>query len=487
MPSIAEALQLALSQHQAGQLDQAEQIYRQILQHQPDHPDALNLLGLLASTTGRHLEAVQLIEQAVRLDPSSAFYRGNLGFAFLVGGRYQESLVALEAAIGRDPNHADALANLGAVYHKLGRLEESIASFRRCLQIQPAHAAGHGNLGLALQDAAQFTEARQHFERAIELDPHNDVYRCNLGFVLLTVGDFSAGWSHYERRLEWSGVNIQKLPEPKWDGSPLVGRTLLIHCEQGFGDTLQFVRYLKMIKPDGGKIVLATQRELISLLAQSGFTSLVDLGEPLPEFDVHLPLLSLPRVFGTTLETIPGSIPYLTADAARIAAWREKLSAYSGLKVGISWQGRKTFPADRLRSIPLAYFAPLAEIAGARFFSLQKGDGREQLPAIADRLSAIDLSDSLETFLDTAAAMKNLDLVITSDTAVAHLAGALGVPVWVALSRVPDWRWLCDRCDNPWYPTMRLFRQSRHGDWADVFQRIHSALAEIARGVPGHS
>jgi hypothetical protein len=335
-------------------------------------------------------------------------------------------------------------------------------------------------LGSALQNQGKLEAGLACLDRALRLDPHNAPALASRGVILLSQGNFAAGWVGYDYRQGY--LDCQTLPQPMWDGSPLAGRTLLIQCEQGFGDTLQFIRYVKMIEPRDGQLIVSAQRELMSLLAQSGYARLVAHGEALPPFDVHLPLLSLPRIFGTTLDTVPSKVPYLTADPQRISNWRETFKGYSGLKVGISWQGRKTFPGDRVRSLPLENFAPLAQVPGVQFFSLQKAPGSEQLPPFADRYGVVDLSPALETFLDTAAAMLNLDLVVTSDTAVAHLAGALGVPVWVALSRVPDWRWLLERSDNPWYPTMRLFRQTRLGDWPPVFQAIAEELAKFERG-----
>jgi hypothetical protein len=271
---------------------------------------------------------------------------------------------------------------------------------------------------------------------------------------------------------------------PKWDGSPLDGRTLLIHSEQGLGDTMQFIRYVKLIEPHGGKIVVAAQPELIALLKQSGYSGLVAQGSPLPAFDVHLPLMSLPRVFGTDLNSVPCDVPYLAADPERILSWREKLGQVPGYKVGISWQGNKKYPGDRFRSIAVEHFAPLARVPAVRLFSLQKGPGSEQLAAVADRFGVVDLGPSLDNgggaFLDTAAVMKSLDLIVTSDSAVAHLAGALGVPVWMPLPRVCDWRWLVERSDSPWYPTMRLFRQSTLGEWGPVFATIGAELARLA-------
>ena len=292
------------------------------------------------------------------------------------------------------------------------------------------------------------------------------------------MGRFEQGWAGYEWR--WKCKEFGSLPPfqpPLWDGSFLDGRTILVHAEQGLGDTLQFIRYVPSLHQRGGRVILMCQPPLVRLLTRSpGIERLLAHGDPVPEFDVHTPLLSLPRLLGTTLESVPADVPYLEAEPQLVEAWRHRLGSYPGFKVGIVWQGNPKFRLDRLRSIPLAQFAPLARVPGVHQFSLQKGPGAEQLAAVTDRFPVTDLGRRLDDFMDTAAVLKNLDLVISVDTAIAHLAGALGIPVWVALPFAPDWRWLMGREDSPWYPTMRLFRQTRPGQWEDVFHHIAEAL-----------
>jgi hypothetical protein len=268
--------------------------------------------------------------------------------------------------------------------------------------------------------------------------------------------------------------------QPMWNGESLGGKTILLYAEQGLGDTIQFVRYASIVKQHGGTVVVECQKPLVGLLEGCpGVDQLVAQGDDLPAFDVQAPLLSVPGILGTSVETIPARAPYLFAKAARVEPWRERL--IDGFKIGIAWQGNPAFRGDPFRSIPLRCFAPLAEIPGVCLVSLQKGAGTEQLAEVRDLFPVIELGSRLDDFLDTAAVMGHLDLVITSDTAPAHLAGALGVPVWVALSFAPDWRWLLDRCDSPWYPTMRLFRQRELGNWDGVFQEIKEALYERLR------
>jgi hypothetical protein len=263
----------------------------------------------------------------------------------------------------------------------------------------------------------------------------------------------------------------------------LENRTILLHAEQGLGDTIQFVRYAPLVKARGGRVLVECRRPLLGLLKTCpGIDRLVVAGDPLPAFDVHAPLLSLPGILGTVLEAIPCSIPYLTADPALVAQWRDKLAALDGVRVGIAWQGNPQYLMDRQRSIPLAQFAPLADLPGVRLISLQKGPGAEQIGQLQGRFPVVDWTADLDErsgpFMDTAAILANLDLVILSDSVLAHLAGALGVTVWMAVPKLPDWRWLLDGEDSPWYPTMRLFRQQAWGNWPDVFQQMRSALTE---------
>jgi hypothetical protein len=273
--------------------------------------------------------------------------------------------------------------------------------------------------------------------------------------------------------------------QPLWGGGPLEGRTILLHAEQGFGDTIQFVRYAALVIQRGGDVIVGCPASLVALLASCrGINRLAEQADKLPSFDVHAPLPSLPGIFHTSLETIPADVPYLFADQDLVEQRRQELRGITGFKIGIAWQGNPKNPNDRNRSISLRCFEPLARCSGVRLLSLQKEAGVDQLQDVAERFPVTELGSRLGDFMDTAAVMRNLDLVITCDTAIAHLAGALGVPVWVALPFVPDWRWLLDRSDSPWYPTMRLFRQESRGDWQGVFQRIEGAVRQRVAGHP---
>ena len=517
MLNITEALARGIQCHQAGQLQQAEQFYRQILALQPRYPNALHMLGVLALQTGRQQQAVQLIQQAIAIDSSQVAFYADLGVAYLEIGEYEDAAVALKRALAIHPQFPDAHYNMGVVHHRLSRLEAAEASYRRCLQLRPGYVQALVNLGSVYQDLGRLAEAQQTFRRVLQLEPGNVIAHYNLGCVLqdlgqiasavdrynkalsldsafapartsrgiaaLARGEFAAGWPDFEYRVGCPSFDTMTFPQPLWDGSPLEHRTLLVHCEQGLGDTLQFIRYVRLVEPRGGKIVVATHPALIPLLSQSGFTNLVSKADPPAAFDVHAPLLSLPGIFGTTLETVPGDVPYLSAEPARIEKWRQHFEHVQAFKIGIAWQGAKHHRGDRLRSFPLSSLAPLAAVAGVQLLSLQKGTGSEQIEANAERFSVIDLGSSLDNdcgaFLDTAAVIRNLDLVVTCDTAIGHLAGALGARVWLALSRPADWRWMLDREDSPWYPMTRLFRQRRAGNWTDVFKEMAAELAQL--------
>ena len=311
----------------------------------------------------------------------------------------------------------------------------------------------------------------------------------NLSRALLTLGDFERGWQENEWRWRSTALkgSARNFAPPLWDGTPRAQQTLLIHAEQGLGDTLHFVRYAPLVKPRCGRLVFECQKPLLALLARcAGIDQLVAQGEPLPAFACHAPLLSVPWLLQTRQASIPADVPYLWADPALIDRWREQLRDIRGFRIGINWQGRPGRGAWRFRNLPLAQFAALARLPNVRIISLQKGAGREALAEIGDRFPLVDLGDEVDqasgAFMDTAAIMRNLDLVLTSDTAVAHLAGGLGVPVWVALPFAAEWRWLRNRSDSPWYPTMRLFRQRQREDWDSVFQAVEQALRELLSG-----
>jgi Flp pilus assembly protein TadD len=517
MTNSLDALQQALAYHRAGHLSQAEPMYRRILEVDPTEADAWHLLGMVLHQSGRFDLAAEYIARAIWLNPQAAPFHNNLGLVQRSLNQLDLACLSYRRALELKPNYPEALNNLGLVLQELGELEQAEASFRRALELQPHEASTHSNLGITLKEQGRWEQALACYRRALELDPrfadaHNNLgvawrelgqfeqavscyeralelkpdyadAHMNLSRALLTLGDFPRGWAENEWRWQSSSLKraARNFAAPLWDGTPCPQQTLLLHAEQGLGDTLHFVRYVSLVKPRCGRLVLECQRPLLSLLGRcTAIDQLVAHGEPLPAFDVHAPLLTLPKLLQTTSASIPAQVPYLWADPALTAHWRERLRQYRGFRIGINWHGRAGRGSWRFRNVPLDQFAPLARLPNVQLISLQQGAGRETLAKMRERFPLVDLGEQVDQangpFMDTAAIMMSLDLVLTSDTAVAHLAGGLGVPVWVALPFAAEWRWLRDRTDSPWYPTMRLFRQRQREDWAGVFQDVAHAL-----------
>ena len=436
-----QAIGLAVQRHRAGRTAEAEAICRGILQRLPDHPAALHLLGVLLGQTGRLDEAVQILRRVIHLQPGSAEAQYNLGFA-------------LKAS---------------------GLAEEAIAAFGRAMELNPSHAEAHNQLGLALCGKRCFEEARASYRRAIELKADFVPAHWNYALLLLLLGEFEEGWKEFEWRLKMPRKKLERVfPQPRWTGQDPRGKTILLFAEGGFGDAMQFIRYAPMVAGRGATVLLECQPELVPLLNRvEGISAVFSRGERLAAFDWQTPLQSLPLVFGTTIKTIPADVPYLSAPPQRIEQCAKRLAGDSSFKVGLAWAGSAGGDA---RSRSLATFAPLAAIPGVTFYGLQKGPEANQ--PVPPGLRLIQLGDELADFADTAALVSNLDLVISVDTSVAHLAGGLGRPVWTLIPHDPDFRWLLDRTDSPWYPTMRLFRQPAGGQWGLAVESIAAALAK---------
>ena len=579
----------ALAHHQNGRLADAQALYRQIIQADPGHFDALNLLGMIAIQNGQQDDAVQLIGQAIALYNQEPSFYNNLGAALRDLGDRDPALMAVATAICLKPDHIEAYFNLGLtlkhsahikaalsafnqalaidpnfsparldqgmILRDLGRYDEAFASLAAAIQvmahhveqlfflgngllderqllsavtafmaavcIKPDYAQAYCNMGVALEGAGNpgaactklsralairpiYPEAQLNlgltFETLERLDDANDCYskvldirpddphaNFNQSLLRLLSGDLLGGWPQYEWRSFGAvdGYRLREFAQPQWRGEDIAGRTILVHTEQGFGDAIQFARYAKRVSALGARVVLEVQRPLLRLFSKlEGVDQLLVRGDVLPDFDYHCPLLSLPLAFGTVIGNIPAQIPYLFAEPPRVDAWRNRF-APKDFCIGINWQGNPQFKKDKDRSIPLKHYLRLARIPGVRLFSLQANYGLDQIDQSVEARSieifGPQFADGTVDFVDTAALMMNLDLFITSDTAVCHLAGALGVPVWVALTKHPDWRWLMEGEQCPWYPTMRLFRQKSRGDWDDVFARIEFEVANLAR------
>jgi tetratricopeptide (TPR) repeat protein len=440
----------------------------------------LNLANALVKLQ-RLQEAVAHCDAGIALQPTLAYAHYLRGKALAQLHRFESALASFNNAIALQPASSEPYSDRAATLRLMQRPEESLASSDAAIAIQPGHAEAHSIRGAALQDLGRFEEALGAYERAMLLDSNLASARTNAAQALLLTGRFSEGWELLEWRMRPGG--LQAMPQftrPQWRGdADLAGRTLFVHSEQGLGDTIQFCRYAALAERAGARVAMSVQPSLRRLLkGMSPSIQLLSQGDIPPDFDYVCPLLSLPFAFRTTLETIPADIPYLSAEPEKVGYWRQRLGS-SGYRIGICWQGTVDPRVDIGRSFTAALFQPIASIPGVRLISLQKGAGAEQLRDIEGAMIELQgeaLDPGPDAFVDTAAVMANLDLVITSDTSVAHVAGALGCETWVALKQVPDWRWLLARKDSPWYPRHRLFRQQRRGDWAAVFDQMLQEL-----------
>jgi tetratricopeptide (TPR) repeat protein len=472
-------------------------------------------LGCRLRDEGRLEAAIASFSRALELDPAMAQAARNLAVAWLEHGDPDQAEYFTRLAIGLEPSSAGLYVHLGIVIKTLKREAEAIAEFRKALELDPALAAGHANLGIAMHEAGRLGEAEQYYRAALRLDPRLAQVSRNLGFLLegrgeaasaiecydaaialqpefadahvnralqrLLKGDFAAGWEEYEWRwrLPHLAGRDRVAGSPRWDGSRLDGRTILLSEEQGFGDAIQFVRYALPVAEMGAKVLLRCEPELKSLLSgAAGVTAVFDASQALPPFDVCCPLMSLPGIFRTTRETIPRSVPYLHARDAAVTRWRERIGAAgAGVRVGLVWASSSANKTAALRSLTPGTLAPLASVRGVSFYSLQKGAAAaSDLPP---GLRITDWTEELQDFAETAAFIANLDLVISIDTAVAHLAGAMAKPVWTLIRHPGEWRWLEEREDSPWYPGMRLFRQSPGEPWTEVLARVAEALSAL--------
>jgi Flp pilus assembly protein TadD len=468
----------AARHHDAGQLEDAKRLYLEILALNVRHAPSLHGLGLIAQQYGNFDVARNMMRRAIAADPKNLDYRFAVGVVLQAKGDHDDALSAFREVLQLDADHLQARFRTGNVLQMQGRLEEAIAEYSQILKIRPDAHDAEFNIGNVRRLQGRLPEARERYMRSLKIQPGNVDALWNLSLLDLLEGHYAAGWPNYEIRHRRLTPGLRAFDQPQWTGEPLKGR-ILIHAEQGLGDTLQFLRYLPMVAEAGLEVLLdvpGTVRRLAEGIA--GVSAVITTGDAIPPFDVQCPLMSLALTFRTTLDSIPAHVPYLTVpkDAQRAAA--ERAWPEHGLRVGIVWGATPRRFEDSDRSIPLPLFRPLLGSGGAHFFSLQVGPSASRLKAISAPVT--DLHHAIEDFADTAAFISRLDLVITVDTSVAHLAGALGKPTWILLPFAADWRWLTDRADSPWYPTVRLFRQPRPGDWHSVMEQVCGALAPLA-------
>jgi len=462
--------------------EEAEKALREAVRLKPSLTGAWASLAGLLGNQDRHTEAADCAREAVKLDPQSADLHNCLGVALAACENYVDAETSYREALRLNSKIPSVHSNLGNALRSLGRLFEAETSLKEALKLKADYPEAHNNLGIVYVQMGRDDDAMKCYDEAIRLAPDYPEARMNRSFAYLGNGDFVRGWPEYEWRWKVKPFKNGKEPGTRWDGSDINGKSLLITAEQGLGDSINFIRYATLAKARGAKIIFDCPVPLSALIETCpGVDVVVPRGQPGPPFDYYAPLLSLPGIFGDEVETAP--IPYFRPDPERVAYWREELAGISGLKVGVTWQGSKAHKGDKLRSVSLTRFAPLAAIPGVSLCSLQKPPGTEQLtegPGAA--MGVIDLGSKIgEQMADAAALLMNLDLVVSVDTAIVHLAGALGRPVWVAVPFAADWRWLRDREDTRWYPTMRLFRQPAPGEWDPVFARMAVALAAVSK------
>lgn len=477
-PEVHNSLGVAL--RSLGQLDSAVASYRAALALKPDYLAARSNLALALRAQEKWDEAHAVCRQVLATAPDHVPTLLTLGGILEAQRQPEEAAAVYRQILAREPQHAGALANLGGILQAQGRLDEAIALYRRALAADPHHVETLTNLGTALQARNDLPGAIASYERALAAQPDLAQARFNLGICQLTAGDFRAGWRNYEARWQCEMARSRRaFAQPLWLGeTPLAGKTILVYPEQGLGDTLQFIRYIPQLAALGAKVVLEVQPPLRALVGGfPGTRAVVARGDALPPFDAHCPLLSLPLALSAAGDAIPADVPYLRVPAEKLAAWQPRFAGTRRPRIGLVWSGGPHHKSDHLRSIPLEVFKSILAGSTAQFFCLQKDVKDADAPVLAATPEIIPLAGELRDFADTAAIIAQLDLVISVDTSVAHLAGALGKPVWILLPFAPDWRWQLARTDSPWYPTAKLFRQPAPGDWPAVLAHIRAALA----------
>ncbi|OIR03598.1 photosystem I assembly protein Ycf3 [mine drainage metagenome] len=479
-----EELERAVNCHRTGRLQEAALLYRGILERDPGNFDATHLLGALCIATRQVALGVKLLRRCIALNPGVAEAHNNLGLGYREMGEFQAAEACYRKALELRPDYPEAYNNLGIVLRAMHRFEDAEDAYRRALALKPQYAEAHNNLGAVHHARHRLGEALACYRAAYAINPDYGKARNNEALALLLAGRWREGWRHYEAR--W---RVQARPPdavgriPLWTGAQnLEGATILLHAEQGLGDSIQFARYVPLVARRARAVHLCVQAPLKDLFAGSfpDVDGIHGLDEPPSGCDLRCPLLDLPGIFGTEPHTVPSRGAYLSVDEHRVARWRDRLGPRVELRVGVVWSGNPNNPNDRERSIPLEQFAALFRVPGCRFFALQKERTERDAATLAVAEQVTDLSGAIDDFVDTAAIILNLDLVVTVDTSVAHLAAALGRRTWVLIAHAPDWRWLLGREDSPWYESVRLLRQGADWEWSPVLDALAKELQGLA-------
>ncbi|MFH2091016.1 MAG: tetratricopeptide repeat-containing glycosyltransferase family protein [Pseudomonadota bacterium] len=487
MINIEQTLKKGVEYHTAGNLKQAEQAYRDVLAIAPENPDATHFLGVLAFNVNRNDIARELITKAIHLTPDNPACYLNLGNVCQQENDLAQAIKWYEKSKHLNPANPKIYSNIGVALSKLGKLEESVIHLKEALRLDPDFAEAHNNLSETYKLMGQYDNALKSSKKAIALNPNFVAARWNQSILLLLQGDLKTGFKEYEWRWQRPKSPIRLFDTGvAWQGQPLEGKTIFVYEEQGLGDTLQFIRYLPFVQKIGGRVIFEVVPQLLRLVQSfKGFDRLY-VGIPnidtrsVDRFDYHVPLLSLPGILNTTLDCVPKNIPYLYADPCLSKIWQSRMgNNLSACKIGIVWAGHPEHANDMNRSVLLSRFKQLLDIPDVGLYSLQKEKFDQWTDISPEKIFLRDFGDEITDFSDTAAIMDNLDLVISIDTSVVHLAGAMGKKVWALLPFSPDWRWMTDRDDSPWYPSMRLFRQPKPGDWESVFRAVKKKLKNM--------
>ena len=515
MPNLSRMQRQAFGSFQEGDLDRTERLCAGILEYRPRDFDALHLLGMLNFQRRRLAEALRFLSEALKIDSSSVDAMSNLGLALDATGRHEEAIASYRTALRLAPDHPEILYNLANACLELGRIDEALSAYDRVLAVQPVHVGALVNRGNALQRLNRPVPAIANYDEALAAMPGHPQILTNRGHALrrldrpvealadfeaalaaapefseahfeaamtrLSMGEFTAGWKQYEWRWKTGAFtrHRRQFEAPLWLGETAIsGKTILLHAEQGFGDTIQFIRYAPLLAGRGAKVICEVQPELQPLLSQLEGVTVMAAGEALPAFDLHCPLLSLPLAFGTRLETIPAAVPYLDALQERVAYWRDRLPP-GRPRAGFVWSGQPSHKNDANRSIALARLSAWFENPPVRCFGLQSDLRSADGEALRGLPNLVPLGDGFRDFADTAAVISLLDVVVSVDTAVAHLAGAMGKPVMILVPYAADFRWMRNRGGSPWYPTAELYRQPAFGDWDSVIVRVADRLRQL--------
>jgi len=469
-----------------GEFKRAAVYYRRALILKPDYAKGyLNMANVLVQM-GNTVSALPFYDQALKIDPEMGAGYHNRGNCLIALKKYDAAEKDLMRALELEPDDERVYNTLGNLRTSQGLEYTAGAAYRTAILVNPKYAPLYTNLANIYANLNRQRDAIVNYERGLILDPKNPGVRYNLALAYLRAGEYRLGWRAYEGRSDFRELNVKKrdFGKPRWDGSPLEGKRILVHCEQGLGDTIQFARYIPLVERMGGKVYFEVQHGLQRLMSTvDGAKMICTRGMPLPEFDLHCPLMSLPAIFKTDIDTVPRNVPYLRAwkwEAEQM--WRRYPLRWHGsgsyLRVGISWAGNPKYKKDHERSFSLSEFAPLADVEGVNFYSLQKGPAAQQIEKYQDRIMVFNASENAKDFAESAALIDTLDLVISSDSSPMHLAAAMDKEVWLLLAYLPDWRWI-DGEKTPWYPNVKIFRQTSPGDWAGVFLRVRQALEEF--------